>query len=54
MIPALKQAIAMLRKDPSWARVRPPLIELTTSEKERLVAELKAIRFGVKELRVDS
>src|SRR5207302_8599633 len=30
MIAALKQAIAIYRNEPEWARVRPPLIELTT------------------------
>src|ERR1043166_1353795 len=29
MISALKQAIAIYTKDPAWARVRPPLVELT-------------------------
>src|ERR1051325_11020491 len=32
MIAALKQAIAMYTKDLEWARVRPPLIELTTEQ----------------------
>ena len=32
MIPALKQAIAHWSADPEWARVRPPLVELTSAQ----------------------
>ena len=45
MIAALKQAIAIYRNDPEWARVRPPLIELTPEQAKILAAELKAISF---------
>jgi 4-hydroxy-tetrahydrodipicolinate synthase len=45
MIAALKQAIAICRHDPEWARVRPPLVELTTEQEKTLDAELKAIEF---------
>jgi 4-hydroxy-tetrahydrodipicolinate synthase len=45
MIAALKQAIAIYRDDPEWARVRPPLIGLTTDRAKSLAAELKAIGF---------
>jgi 4-hydroxy-tetrahydrodipicolinate synthase len=45
MIAALKQAIAIYRNDPDWARVRPPLIELTTEQAKLLAAELNAIGF---------
>jgi 4-hydroxy-tetrahydrodipicolinate synthase len=45
MIAALKQAIAIYANDPEWARVRPPLIELTTAQAELLAAELKRIEF---------
>jgi 4-hydroxy-tetrahydrodipicolinate synthase len=41
MIAAMKQALAIYRNDPGWARVRPPLIELTTEEATLLAAELK-------------
>jgi len=47
MIAALKQAIAIYRKDPEWARVRPPLVELSTEQAELLAAELKAIGFAM-------
>ena len=40
MIAALKQAIAIYANDPEWAKVRPPLIELTTEQAKLLAAEL--------------
>jgi 4-hydroxy-tetrahydrodipicolinate synthase len=43
MIAALKQAIAFYTNDPVWARVRPPLVELTTGQAKLLAAELKRI-----------
>jgi 4-hydroxy-tetrahydrodipicolinate synthase len=55
MIAALKQAIAIYADDPAWARVRPPLVELTPEQAKTLAGELKAISFtmpGVK--RVES
>src|SRR5207249_1956644 len=42
MIAALKQAIAIYANDPEWARVRPPLAELTTEQTKWLSEELKA------------
>jgi 4-hydroxy-tetrahydrodipicolinate synthase len=45
MIAALKQAIAIYADDAGWARVRPPLVGLTTEQADRLAAELKAIGF---------
>jgi 4-hydroxy-tetrahydrodipicolinate synthase len=45
MIAALKQAIAIYADDPAWARVRPPLVELTPEQANTLAAELKAISF---------
>ncbi len=47
MIAALKQAIAIYGNDPEWARLRPPLVELTTEQRELLAAELKAIGFAM-------
>jgi 4-hydroxy-tetrahydrodipicolinate synthase len=56
MIAALKQAIAIYTEDPAWAKVRPPLVELTGEQAKTLAAELKGhlIRDGIKkeELRV--
>jgi len=45
MIAALKQAIAIYRNDQAWARVRPPLVELTPEQAKTLAAELSAIGF---------
>jgi 4-hydroxy-tetrahydrodipicolinate synthase len=47
MIATLKQAIALYGNDPKWARVRPPLVELTIEQAELLAAELKAIGFAM-------
>jgi 4-hydroxy-tetrahydrodipicolinate synthase len=51
MIAAVKQAIAIYANDPEWARVRPPLIELTTEQATFLGAELKRIGFTMVEVR---
>ena len=45
MIGALKQGIAIYANDPAWAKVRPPLVELTAEQAKSLAAELKAIGF---------
>jgi hypothetical protein len=43
MIAALKQAVAIYADDPVWAKVRPPLIELTRDQAKTFAAELSAI-----------
>jgi len=53
MIAALKQAIAIYANDPEWARVRPPLVELTTEQAKLLAAELKRIGFAINGIRRD-
>jgi 4-hydroxy-tetrahydrodipicolinate synthase len=53
MIAALKQTIALYANDPEWARVRPPLVELTTKQGKLLAAELKAIGFAMTGIRKD-
>jgi 4-hydroxy-tetrahydrodipicolinate synthase len=53
MIAALKQAIAIYANDPEWARVRPPLVELTTEQTKLLAAELKAVGFVMNGIRRD-
>jgi 4-hydroxy-tetrahydrodipicolinate synthase len=56
MIAALKQAIAIYTEDPAWAKVRPPLVELTAQQARTLGEELKAISFEMelkKELRME-
>ncbi len=45
MIGALKQGIAIYANDPAWAKVRPPLVELTAEQAKSLAAELKQIGF---------
>jgi len=39
--------------DPEWARVRPPLVELTTEQAKLLAAELKAVGFAMTGVRRD-
>jgi 4-hydroxy-tetrahydrodipicolinate synthase len=56
MIGALKQGIAIYANDPAWAKVRPPLVELTAEQAKTLAAELKAISFtmpGLKRAEAD-
>jgi 4-hydroxy-tetrahydrodipicolinate synthase len=53
MIAAVKQAIALYASDPEWARVRPPLVELTTAQGELLAAELSRIGFAMNGIRRD-
>ena len=53
MIATLKQAIAIYANDPEWARVRPPLVELTTEQAKLLAAELKAVGFAMNGIRRD-
>jgi 4-hydroxy-tetrahydrodipicolinate synthase len=53
MVAALKHAIAIYANDPEWARVRPPLVELTTAQGKLLAAELNAIGFAMTGIRRD-
>jgi 4-hydroxy-tetrahydrodipicolinate synthase len=54
MISALKQGIAIYANDPAWAKVRPPLVELTSEQAEMLAADLRTISFKMPGLkRVD-
>jgi 4-hydroxy-tetrahydrodipicolinate synthase len=48
MIAALKQAIAIYTDDPAWARVRPPLVELTPEQARTLSEELRGISFAMR------
>jgi 4-hydroxy-tetrahydrodipicolinate synthase len=45
IISALKQGIAIYANDPAWAKVRPPLVELTAEQARTLATEIKAISF---------
>lgn len=45
MIPALKATIARHSENASWAKVRPPLVELTNDQEASLARELDAAAF---------
>jgi 4-hydroxy-tetrahydrodipicolinate synthase len=47
MIPALKAAIAHYGGEPSWATVRPPLVELTSEQRSSLAADLDRAGFSM-------
>ena len=47
MIPALKAAVAHWGSDPGWARVRPPLVELSAEQSSALIADLKQRDFSM-------
>lgn len=43
MIAAMKQAIAISRNDPEWARVRPPLVDLSAEQARMLASALEKV-----------
>src|SRR6266508_55011 len=45
MMAALKAVIAHFGRDPDWATVRPPLVELAPAQSKALMAELEARGF---------
>jgi 4-hydroxy-tetrahydrodipicolinate synthase len=47
MMAALKAVIAHYARDPEWATMRPPLVELTAAQNTALVAELEARSFDM-------
>ena len=47
MIPALKAALAYFSNDPQWKTCRPPLVELSSSQEEELIRDLKASGFSM-------
>jgi 4-hydroxy-tetrahydrodipicolinate synthase len=47
MIPALKQILAHFRNDPAWTAVRPPLVRLTRTDAQTLIAELEQKKFAL-------
>jgi 4-hydroxy-tetrahydrodipicolinate synthase len=47
MIPALKSAVAHFGNDPHWKTCRPPLIELSASQEQSLISELRANGFAM-------
>jgi 4-hydroxy-tetrahydrodipicolinate synthase len=48
MIAAMKQGIALSVNDPEWARVRPPLMELTAEQARTLATELQKVQGQLK------
>ena len=50
MIAAIKRAIAIYRNDPAWARVRPPLVELTTEQAKLLAEQLRVTGFAMPQI----
>lgn len=47
VIPALKAIVAHFSGDPDWLRVRPPLVELDTRQRDELSRRLEALGFGI-------
>jgi 4-hydroxy-tetrahydrodipicolinate synthase len=47
MIPALKAAIAHYSNDPTWATVRPPLVELDDAQRNALAQALRSVDFSM-------
>ena len=47
MIPALKQAVAHWGGDAAWAKVRPPLVELSAEQAKSLIADLEQKGFSM-------
>jgi 4-hydroxy-tetrahydrodipicolinate synthase len=45
MIPALKACVAHFGNDPQWKTCRPPLTELTSTQEEELIRDLKSAGF---------
>ena len=45
MIPALKAAVAHFGDDREWNRLRPPLVELSDSERTALIGTLEEAGF---------
>ena len=54
LIPALKQCVAHYAEDPDWARLRPPLLSLTSSQNSDLIEELKVMDFKMPGLKANS
>jgi 4-hydroxy-tetrahydrodipicolinate synthase len=47
MIPALKAIVAHFGNDPQWKTCRPPLVELSASQEQELITDLKASKFSM-------
>jgi len=47
LIPAMKQMIADAKGDPSWSRLRPPLMTLSAADAKALAADLQTLDFSL-------
>ena len=54
LIPALKQCVAHYAEDPDWARLRPPLLSLSSSQNADLIEKLKVLDFKMPGLKANS
>jgi 4-hydroxy-tetrahydrodipicolinate synthase len=54
MIPALKAVVAHYSGDPQWAKVRPPLVELTQEQAKKVIADLEALDFEMPGLKKEA
>ena len=54
LIPALKQCVAHYAEDPDWARLRPPLLSLSSSQNSDLIEKLKVMNFKMPGLKANS
>lgn len=50
VIPALKSIVAHYSGEPGWLRVRPPLLELTEEQRDKLIGKLHAMEFSMPDL----
>lgn len=51
LVPALKKIISHYAEDPEWNRLRPPLVELTEEDGDKLIADLDAVGFEMQGIR---
>ena len=54
LIPALKQCVAHYAEDSDWARLRPPLLSLSSSQNSDLIEKLKVLDFKMPGLKANS
>jgi 4-hydroxy-tetrahydrodipicolinate synthase len=54
MIPALKAVVAHYSGDPQWAKVRPPLVELTQEQAKKVIDDLEALDFEMPGLKKEA
>jgi 4-hydroxy-tetrahydrodipicolinate synthase len=51
LIPGLKAIVAHFAADPDWITVRPPFVDLTTAQRDTLLADLAALKLVLPDLR---